>query len=215
MTRTLPEALGWVESGTKLCRQALDSLDEETYDEPSGLPAWTRKHVVAHLAGNAEGLDHLVAWARTGIQTPMYASQDSRLQGIEQGAKLPDYELRSWFEMSADTLAEAMSEVTPQQWQAEIRTGQGRRVPASELPWLRAREVMVHAVDLATGLTFSDLPEDFCAALRTDIIAKRDAHAISTVHGAPAEVTAWLAGRPYHRVTTTSGDPARPLPPWL
>ena len=44
---------------------------------------------------------------------------------------------------------------------------------AAETPWMRSREVMVHAVDLATGLTFADLPEDFLAALRADITVKR------------------------------------------
>jgi maleylpyruvate isomerase len=48
-------------------------------------------------------------------------------------------------------------------------------VPASEVPWLRAREVCVHAVDLATGLAFADLPADFLTALCDDVTTKRSA----------------------------------------
>ena len=55
--------------------------------EPSGLPGWTRKHVVAHLAGNAEGMTNLATWARTGTKTPMYVSMDARQADIEERSK--------------------------------------------------------------------------------------------------------------------------------
>jgi maleylpyruvate isomerase len=92
-----------------------------------------------------------------------------------------------------------------------VRTAQGRTVPATETPWMRAREVCVHAVDLDAGLTFADLPDDFNRALREDIRAKRGlAELPATVADAPpAEVTAWLAGRPH----TLADAPA--LGPWL
>ena len=215
MTRTLQDSLDWTESGTNLCRQVLDSLVPEDYGEPSGLPDWTRKHLVAHLAGNAEGLTNLVVWARTGVETPMYASQRARDEAIEHGAKKSTEELRDWFDRSARALTEAWSELTGEQWEHEVRTRQGRLIRASQLPWLRAREVMVHAVDLDGGIGFPDLPEDFCAALRANIIATRGESAVPTVTGAPADVTAWLSGRPYGGVTTTSGEPAPPLPPWM
>ncbi|MDT0214231.1 hypothetical protein Q9R29_10060 [Rothia sp. ARF10] len=41
-------------------------------------------------------------------------------------------------------------------------------MPASETPWMRACEVMVHAVDLTTGVTFDDLPGDFLETLQAD-----------------------------------------------
>ena len=66
-------------------------------------------------------------------------------------------------------------------------------VPATEIPWLRAREVMVHAVDLATGVTFADLPADFLAALGADI--------------------AQQARR--RRSPTRRADRRRPRSPWL
>ena len=42
---------------------------------------------------------------------------------------------------------------------------------------MRAREVMVHAVDLGGAVTFADLPADFDVALLDDITAKRSAAA--------------------------------------
>ncbi|MEH1124252.1 maleylpyruvate isomerase family mycothiol-dependent enzyme [Micromonospora sp. CPCC 206061] len=213
--RDLRTALAWVAEGTALCRKAIGGLDEAAYGKPSRLPGWTRKHVVAHLAGNAEAIANLVRWARTGEPTPMYASPEARAVGIQTGAALPGARLTAWFEESARVLADAMAGLTAEQWQAPVVTAQGRTVPASETPWMRGREVMVHAVDLGAGIEFADLPGEFLDALREDILAKRGRAGVPSVHGDPAEVTAYLAGRPYTGVTTADGDPADPLPPWL
>ena len=45
----LPEA-------TQRLVRTVDGLDDEALGAPSGLPDWTRGHVVAHLALNAEAL---------------------------------------------------------------------------------------------------------------------------------------------------------------
>lgn len=198
----------WVAEGTALCRKALVDLEG-----PSQLPGWTRKHVAAHLALNAEALGNLVAWARTGVEQPMYASPDRRNADIEAGALRPADELIAWFEESARLLATAMGELTDEQWQARVRTAQGREVPATEIPWMRSREVMIHAVDLGTGVTFADLPDDFLEKLCADIRAKRGD--VPDLQGPLPEIAAYLAGRPYESVTTADGAPAEPLPPWL
>ncbi|MGW0839441.1 maleylpyruvate isomerase family mycothiol-dependent enzyme [Streptomyces sp. NPDC002787] len=213
--RELRTTLAWVDEGTALCRKVLAGFDDTSYGAPSALPGWTRGHLVAHLAGNAEALGNLVHWARTGEPTPMYTSPGQRDADIEAGARLPGARLTARFEESARTLADAMAALTGEQWRAEVVTAQGRTVPASEIPWLRAREVLVHAVDLDSGVRFADLPTDFRAALRVDILARRGESAVPSVHGTPAEVTAYLAGRPYEGVTTADGAPAAPLPPWL
>ncbi len=213
--RTLPTTLAWVAEGTELCRKVITNLDEASYGAPTLLPGWTRKHLVAHLASNAAALVNLTHWARTGEPTPMYSSPDQRAADIESGTRLPADRLTAWFEESARQLADATAELTEEQWQAQVLTAQGRTVPASEVPWLRSREVMVHAVDLGTGVQFTDLPEEFLTELRDDITARRGGDTVPTVHGNPAEVTAYLAGRPYTGVTTADGSPAEPLPPWL
>ena len=108
--------------------------------------------------------------------------------------------------------------------------------------WMRTREVMVHAVDLGTGVTFADLPAEFNAALVDDIVAKRGSALAgsgspavrvttndstqatwevpgegepTTVTGSLASVTAWLAGRSADGVSTTDGAPLPTLPAWL
>ncbi|TGZ12556.1 hypothetical protein DV517_66400 [Streptomyces sp. S816] len=64
-----------------------------------------------------------------------------------------------WLTGSAERLADGLDRLTEEHWRHEAVTAQGRTVPATELPWMRAREVCVHAVDRSTGVvTFADLP---------------------------------------------------------
>lgn len=237
MARTLDASLGWAEQGAKIVHESLAGLDETAFTAASSLPGWSRRHVTAHLAANAEAVGNLVHWAATGERTPMYSSPEQRALDIETGSARTGDDLRAWFDASAARLTAAMGALTPEQWSAEVVTAQGRTVPASETPWMRAREVMVHAVDLRTGTTFADLPSDFLEALAEDIVAKRstttgtqalvlkptDAAARREVTGdgepvtlvAPlAELVAYLAGRPT-AVSTAYEAPAPTLPSWL
>jgi uncharacterized protein (TIGR03083 family) len=237
VTRTLADTRRWAAGGAARFGDGLAKLAADDLDAPSALPGWSRRHLVAHVAANADALANLVAWAATGVPTPMYASPEQRDADIEAGSRRPHDELVGWFERSQAQLAVAMDGLSEDRWEAEVVTAQGRTVPASEIPWLRAREVMVHAVDLDTGTSFADLPEAFLNALLADIAAKRsstgtgpalEVEATDTrsradvvgegrpvpVVGSLADLTAYLAGRS-HAVRTGDGSPAPALPPWL
>jgi maleylpyruvate isomerase len=205
---TLMRSHEWVAAGTALCREALVDLDG-----PSLLPGWTRKHVAGHLSLNAEAIGNLVHWARTGEERRMYASPEQRSADIEAASVRPADELLAWFEESARMLADAMAELTDEQWRRRLLNAQGRDIPATDTPWMRSREVMIHAVDLGTGVTFADLPADFLGELCVDIRAKRGD--VPEVTGPLPEVAAYLAGRPYADVLGADESPAEPLPPWL
>lgn len=213
----LAQRAAFVEAGTVLCTQGIAWLDEAGYAAPSALPGWSRKHLVAHLAANAEAVGRLLHWARTGEVTPMYASKEQRAQDIEAGAQRSGVELTDWFERSAAELAAGFAGMSPSDWAAEVVTAQGRTVPASETLWMRSREVLVHAVDLATGITFADLPAAFLEPLRAEIVAKRSVagEAVPELAGDLPEVTAYLAGRAATGVSTADGRPAPALGPWL
>jgi maleylpyruvate isomerase len=205
--RTFADARAWARTGTELMLGAVAGLDEAGFSAPSVLPEWTRKHLAAHTAANADALGNLVHWAATGEQTPMYASAGERAAGIAKGPALSADELRSWLTDSAHRLTAGMDGLTGEQWRHEVVTVQGRTVPATELPWMRAREVCVHAADLGTGVTFADLPEGFLTALVAEICAKRELTELPD--GPLPEVAAWLAGRPH------SLADAPELGPWL
>ncbi|TDO59023.1 maleylpyruvate isomerase [Kribbella sp. VKM Ac-2571] len=204
----MERVLEWIDEGTALCREALDDLEA-----PSLLPGWSRRHVVAHLSLNAEALGNLVEWARTGEERPMYPSRQARDADIEAGTSRSADELRSWFEAATAGLNASMATLTDAQWQAEVRTSRGEPIPATRIPWMRSREVMIHAVDLGTGLTFADLPTDFLEALCEDIRTERAD--VPPVSGPLPEIAAYLTGRPYAEVFSADGKPAGALPPWL
>ncbi|MFE7719680.1 maleylpyruvate isomerase family mycothiol-dependent enzyme [Nocardia rhizosphaerihabitans] len=207
MSRSFTDARDWMTAGTTMFITAAAGLTEADYDAPTLLPGWRRRQLISHVAANADALGNLVHWAATGRPTPMYASPDGRAAGIERGTTMAGAELDAWLRRSADLLATAMAALTDEQWATRVVTAQGRTVPATETPWLRAREVYVHAVDLAGDIGFGDLPDVFLTALVEDITAKRGA--VPTDDGPLPEVAAWLAGRPH----TLVGAPA--LGPWL
>ncbi|MEU6370377.1 maleylpyruvate isomerase family mycothiol-dependent enzyme [Streptomyces sp. NPDC046931] len=205
--RTFADAREWARTGTELVIKAVAELDEVGFMADSALPGWTRKHLAAHVAANADALCNLVHWAATGEETPMYASAEERAAGIAKGPTLSTEELRSWLTASAQKLAEGLDRLTGEQWRNKVVTAQGRTVPATELPWMRSRETCVHAVDFATGVSFADLPEGFLTALVAEINTTRGLTELPD--GPLPEVAAWLAGRPH-----PLADAPR-LGPWL
>nr|WSY49426.1 maleylpyruvate isomerase family mycothiol-dependent enzyme [Streptomyces sp. NBC_00886] len=239
MNRSLADARRWMREGTELLVHATTRLDEAAYDAPSLLPGWSRKHLVAHVAANADALANLVHWAATGTPTPMYASPEERATGIREGSRQPGTRLTEWLRLSSDALEKAMDELDENQWASRVLTAQGRTVAATEVPWLRSREVWVHAVDLGSGIDFTALPTDFLTALCDDIVTKRkgapgpdvvlrptdmparwylpgapDDGAAVTVTGPLTEIAAYLAGR-HHGATAAEGVAVPALPAWL
>ena len=210
-TPQMQTALAWWADGELVVAGHVDRLTDDELTANSALPGWSRAHVVAHLARNADALVNLLTWARTGVETPMYPSRAARDAGIEATAALPPAELRADYAAACDRLAEAIEAMPADAWTAEVRSGQGVAIPASAVPWMRAKEVWVHGTDLRAGLAFADLPADFCAALVDDVLglfASRD-QALDvtvmatdvdrgwgsggvTVEGPVAAVAAWL-----------------------
>lgn len=185
---------------TPVFLNAVDSLSDTEFAEPTALPGWTRAHVIAHVHSNAEALRRLVRWARTGDESRMYTSPAQRSEEIESGARLEPEKLRALAHESAAWLTDDLAELTSAQRANIVITAQGRSITAAEIPWLRCREVGVHAVDLDAGVSFADLPDEFLAALVQDVIVKR------TAGGELAAIAEWLTGRT---------PPGQPIGAWL
>jgi maleylpyruvate isomerase len=226
-----PETLPWWEDGERHLATALGRLVDEEFAAPSLLPGWSRTEVLAHVARNADALVNLLTWARTGVETPMYASPEARDAGIAQAAKLPPAELRAEVLAATERLVAAVRALPGQAWTNEVRTAQGRTVPAAEVPWMRCREVWVHAVDLDAGVTFADVPEDVQAALVDDVFRMWDRRdtvpdvvlfagdrewgtGSLAVSGSLPAVTAWVTGRSAGEDLSADGPLPR-LPAWL
>jgi maleylpyruvate isomerase len=207
-------------------------LDDDALAAPSRLPGWSRAHVVGHLARNADALQNLVTWARTGIETPMYTSVEQRADGIEVAAGQDPDTLRSDAVAASERLVIALDALGDETWDAPIRTARGRPITAVEIPWMRVRENWVHAVDLGTGATFADMPAGAVDRLVDEVArglaGRADCPAVTLtatdrgrgrswtigpegeqtdVSGTAAELLAWLIGR-------EPGD-YPPVPAWL
>lgn len=179
----------WMEECTALFLRSVDGLTEEQFAAPSLLPGWSRKHVVAHVHHNAEALGRLVSWVATGVESPMYSSVEHRNGEIEASATLSGDELRRLVRQSAGALATDLGKLSEQEWSIQVVTAQGRTVPASEIPWMRAREVAVHAVDMDAGVGFADLPENLTTTLVREVVDKR------LREGEGPLLAGWLTGR--------------------
>jgi maleylpyruvate isomerase len=160
----------WMRDGTGLFLAALAAVPDAALTAPSRLPGWSRAHVVSHVARNADGLCNLLSWARTGVETPMYVSQRARAAGIEAGVGRSPAAIRADAEQAAQRLAAVVGTMPDPAWSSEVRTAALRLVPATEITWMRAREVWVHAVDLDAGISFGAVPADLAQALLDDAL---------------------------------------------
>ncbi|WP_081512473.1 maleylpyruvate isomerase family mycothiol-dependent enzyme [Nocardia donostiensis] len=170
-TETTDQQLVEVMAATERLLRTVDTLDDDALRELSLLPGWTRGHVLAHLSRNADSLVNLLLWARTGVETPQYASAFLRDSDIEEGAPRPLSEQRADLVESTGRLVGLAQTLSVQQWNAEVRTRQGRPIPASQIPWMRWQELEIHHVDLNAGYSPSDWPADFVARILPDVAA--------------------------------------------
>ncbi len=231
----------WMASGQQSVEAAVASLDDLAVAQPSALPNWTRGHVLSHLARNAEALTNLVTWARTGVETPMYASPEARDAEIEaaagDGVEVLVDELRS----TASRFAAELDALTPDQLAFVVVTRGGLSRPVADVAWMRVREVWLHLVDLDLGVSMADVPTDVCLAVADDVLrafARRPdctpfaaritdtgaEYVVSAggpmVSGGPVVIAdartmaGWLTGRG-HTPPAADGTPAPQLPAWL
>ncbi|OXR46708.1 hypothetical protein B7C42_01684 [Nocardia cerradoensis] len=204
MTSEAPESsvpvdlLEAVHAATESLVGAVEALHDSDIAEPSLLPGWTRGHLLAHLSRNADGLVNLLLWARTGIETPQYASQLLRDSDIEAGAPRPLAEQLSDLRASADRFLGLARAMPPERWQYRVRARTGKELAAAVVPWLRLREIEIHRVDLNIGYRPADWPAAFVARMLPEVSAGFD-HVAS-------------AHRPADAKPMTS-DPDRPPPP--
>ncbi|HEY2950029.1 MAG TPA: maleylpyruvate isomerase family mycothiol-dependent enzyme [Micromonosporaceae bacterium] len=212
--------------------------DERSVNAQSLLPGWSRGHVLAHIARNADGLTNLLTWARTGVMTPQYAGPGQREADIAAGApRAPEAQLAD-VHASAARFAEAAAEMPAEAWSVVLDIP-GAPQRAARVVWRRLREVEVHHVDLDAGYTSADWPDAFSHRLlhevvtgfadRSDVPAVRlrpldlghelvigEPDSAPTVSGPAHALAAWLTGRSAGKELTVSTGGPLPIPPaWM
>jgi maleylpyruvate isomerase len=231
-----PETVAELAHATANLLGTARGLPDPDLREPSLCAGWTRAHVLTHVARNADGLVNLLTWARTGVETPQYASLEARDADIEAGSARPAAEITADLEAAAGRFAQAVAELPADRWDERVRMRSGREVQASQIPWFRLVEVEIHHVDLDADYTPAHWPPDFVErVLRREarrLSERADFPALSlrdvdtqrvwsigaggpTVTGPLAALLAWLIGRsPGDGLTVEPAEPLPSLPPW-
>ncbi|MDQ0830251.1 maleylpyruvate isomerase [Streptomyces achromogenes] len=217
-----------VRTATERLLNALAGRDDASVAEPSRLPGWSRGHVLAHLARNADALVNVFEGR------PMYADAQVRDADIERDAPRPlPVQLADVRESAARFQAAAAA---PADWSRTVELRNGVVDAAARVPFRRWVEVELHAVDLGIGYELEDLPSEFTVR-ETEFLAERFAghpdvpptrltdgtrawrtgrkadEPEVTVTGTPADLLGWLAGRRDGAGLTIDGGPLPALPP--
>jgi maleylpyruvate isomerase len=215
----------------------VDQLEDADLRQPSRLPGWTRGHVLSHIARNADGLVNLVTWARTGVETPMYAGgREGRAAAIEAGSGRHIGDLRLDLDASAERLLGAFAGLPAEALGREVAFSSGASAYGWELPLMRVREVEIHHVDLDSGYTPAHWSPGFVARTLDQLAPQfRDrgdcpvallsatdsagrwqvADDGPTLSGAGSALLAWLTGRsPGDGLRLDSSGPVPPAPRW-
>ena len=203
-----------LQEATNRLVRTVDGFKGDDWSNPSGLPEWSRAHVVAHLALNAEGL----AGALTGIvqdePTPMYSSQEDRDGDIEELAGRDPAELRERLLAGCTLYADAWTALPDDAGGTMFeRTVGGPTIPAGATLGMRLREVEIHHADLGAGYSRADWPPRFCEILLASMTKREWAEPFRvaptdldgtwtygegdgpTVSGTAADLGWWLTGR--------------------
>ncbi|MEU1039268.1 maleylpyruvate isomerase family mycothiol-dependent enzyme [Streptomyces sp. NPDC005551] len=221
--------LASVRDATERLLSAAARLDNAAVTESSRLPGWSRGHVLAHLARNADALVNVLAGR------PMYVSGDARDADIERDAPRPLAQQLTNVRESAARFQEAGA--APADWSRTVELRNGVKDSASRVPFRRWVEVELHHVDLGIGYELEDLPEEFVAreiefladrfAGHPDVPSTRVTDSTRawctgrdpqgtpevTVTGPAPALLGWLSGRREGTDLTVDGGPLPALPP--
>ncbi|MET9773729.1 maleylpyruvate isomerase family mycothiol-dependent enzyme [Streptomyces sp. NPDC006367] len=220
--------LASVQDATERLLSALAELDNAAVTDRSRLPGWTRGHVLAHLARNADALVNVLEGR------PMYVSAEVREADIERDAPRPlDVQIADVRE-SAGRFRKAGA--VPADWSRTVTLRGGVTDSASRVPFRRWAEVELHHVDLGIGYELENLPEEFTERETAFLAARFTGHpdvpptrltdgtrtwrtgreedgSGVSVTGPPADLLGWLAGRRDGSALTVDGGPLPALPP--
>lgn len=222
--------------------RTVDGLTDDDLLAPSGLPGWSRAHVVAHLALNAEAFAAVLDGVAHRQRVAMYASDEQRDTDVAELAGAGSTVLRERLMASSTVFADAVAALGGDDWTGVVeRTPGGPTWALATVVPTRRREVEVHHADLDTAYGPHDWPADFLVELldavtvdhsasgtfrvrATDlgqewVVGDHDAaapreEAGPVVMGAAADLGWWLTGRSDGTGLATDGGRLPSLGPW-
>ena len=161
-TYDLPAALANIPLSQGRLESTVYSLGDDEVRELSVLPRWTRAHVLAHLARQADAMVRLVDGVLTRRDAELYpGGREGRAEAIEEGAKQSLDALIDDVTSTDASIITAFARMTTPTWGRPVHFFSGP-APASLCAWTRWREVEIHHVDLGLDTyTIDSWPEEF------------------------------------------------------
>ncbi|MFD3695920.1 maleylpyruvate isomerase family mycothiol-dependent enzyme [Streptomyces sp. NPDC058646] len=192
-----------VREATDRVLTAVAKLDNAALAEESHLPGWSRGHILAHLARNADALVNVLEGR------PMYESAAARDEDIARDAG------RSLEEHLADLRDSAgrflAASEPAQDWSRTVELRNGVTDLAANVPFRRLVEVELHHVDLDVGYELSDLPAAFTdreiAFLADRWSGRPEVPPVTLTASAPSGDRVWHTGGSEGSPVTVSGPP--------
>ncbi|WP_158296553.1 maleylpyruvate isomerase family mycothiol-dependent enzyme [Nocardioides albidus] len=220
LTHDLTDA---VASATDRLLGTVRALSDEDGTAPSLCEGWTRCHVVAHLALNAEALAGVLRGLRDGRPTTMYASAGGRDADIDALATEALSVVRERLATASRSLGEVLGIAAGLGTDIVFeRTPGGPRIPAGRIALMRLGEVEIHHADLDAGYSWADWPEATARTMLDDAVGRNDGPGVVlsateggrwtlgsradavTVAGPAAALAWWSTGRRADAVLSSS-----------
>ncbi|QSY97882.1 maleylpyruvate isomerase family mycothiol-dependent enzyme (plasmid) [Rhizobium bangladeshense] len=203
--------------GTAYFARSLNAIRDEDLSQDSLIPGWSRRHVIAFVAYQARQLALAIEAVHDGAPLPEI-DQAGMLALVDDGATLPARALRNLVDHAEVHLNVGWRDLSASAWQEAIKWD-GALLPLRMTPWIRARSVWVHAVDLDNKGSYLDFPPVLLEAMAVELVGDNEfghssltrnagdlwtvnsLDAESSVSGAPADIVRWLSGRGARRLS--------------
>jgi maleylpyruvate isomerase len=199
--QSLAGDIGRMQRESGMVMATVASLADDEFAGPSKCPGWTRAHVIAHLANEADAMTNLARWAVSGQESPAYESAAQRAAGIETGAQRSAVELVTDLERANARLLEAFQALKGGVKVTTLPTLFSGEVGAFFLPALWTTELIVHHDDLDTTWEWHEAdPDSILDAIEACLARLRADPDSPGLHVVAGEGDEWVVGDGSYRI---------------
>lgn len=220
---------------TRRWHDTITALDDAEFTAPSGLPGWSRGHVIAHVALNGEAFLRVLRLSAAEQPASMYDTAEGRDRDIDELAASSAASIRQRAIDVDSDIEEALCAFPEERLDAvahRLPEGGGFAFALREVPQRRLGEVEIHHADLGLPeVSRSCWPLEFSELLlatrtpghrelrfeATDTGRSWGAEAtedgsVVTLSGSSNDLAWWLTGRGTGEGLTSSTDEVPPPP---